>query len=133
MTTRHADRLRSQAKSMGVDSMTSIWWHNDPIADSAPTALDILLSDCKPTTLALRLGVHNVHIYRYINEGHVSPTLDKALQKQSFIPSEKRHRLHYEGGRGPEGNLRVERVRKFYIDAGFDNLTDWIDSLLEVE
>ena len=106
----------------------------EPIADTADEAMAILVSRWKPLAIADSLCVNDAHVYKYRKRGYISPTLRKALREKGFTPPRpKRYRLHYEGGRGATGRRRVERVRKFYVAAGYDNLTDWIDSLVEVE
>lgn len=70
----------------------------EPIADAPYAAMKILTSHWEPLTVARSLGVHNAHVYRFRNDDHVSPTLEKALIRKGFIPKPpaERHRVSLE-------------------------------------
>ena len=99
-----------------------------PEAPSA--AMRELLNRHTPLTVAGKLHIHNAHVYRWRQDGHVSPTLEKALIKEGYVPAPpKRFRLHYECGRGDTGAEHKAQLEAEAKAAGCSSFGEYVDYL----
>lgn len=78
--------------------------------------------------LADFLDVHVAHIYNIDRRGVSKPLYD-ALVAKGLIEVEKRYRLHYECGRGEEGEKIDAEIRAEMESLGFSSFTDFVDEL----